>query len=65
DSLRMSFPTEKEIPILRFGAVDTKSDEGVVPKLRIDVVMIQDAKHIDLCNRGSKLIKDKKRKSII
>ncbi|MFN7038497.1 MAG: alpha/beta fold hydrolase [Alphaproteobacteria bacterium] len=63
DSLRYPFPGG--IPILRFGAVDTKPDEGVVPITGIDIVYIKDAKHIDLCDRGSELIKDEIQKSII
>lgn len=65
DSLRYPFPTGKGSQILRFSAIDTKPDEGVVPTTGVDIISIQDAKHIDLCDRGSKRIKDEIQKSII
>ena len=65
DSLSYPFPSGKGIPILRFGASNTKPDEGVIPKNGIAVIFIKGAKHIDLCDRGSELIKAEIQKSII
>jgi predicted esterase len=65
DSLRYPFPTGKGIQISRFSAIDTKPDEGVVPITGVEIISIQDAKHIDLCDRGSKHIKNEIQKSII
>ena len=65
DSLRYPFSTDKGIPILCFGAIDTNPDEGVIHTTRVDVISIKDAKHIDLCDRGSDLVKDEIQESII
>ena len=65
DSLRMPFPRTGKIPILTIRANDTKADEGVLPpkdELKQDNIKLVDmkkAKHIDLCDRGSALIKEK------
>ena len=59
DSLRMPFPRSGKIPILSLRANDTKADPGVLPplkddkKLNITLIYLKDAKHIDLCDRGS------------
>lgn len=65
DSLRHPFPVNKGIPILRFGAIDTTPDQGVVPSNGVEVVNIKGAKHIDLCDRGSPLIKSEIQKHLI
>ena len=65
DSLRMPFPRTGSFPILTIRANDTKADEGVLPpqeelvKDNITVVEMRQAKHIDLCDRGSLSIKKK------
>ncbi len=63
DSLRMPFPRTKKFPILTIRANDTKADPEVLPpknqlkKCNITFIKIPNAKHIDLCDRGSKKIK--------
>lgn len=63
DSLRMPFPRTGQIPILSLRGNDTKADEGVLPpeallkQLAITIILLPEAKHIDLCDRGSSLIK--------
>ena len=58
DSLRMPFP--KNINILTLRAIDTKADDGVLPnkieqeKFGIQVITLKNARHIDLCDRGSR-----------
>ena len=64
DSRRYPFPRNKNIEILRFGAVDDQPDEGVVPQ-GAQVIYVKGARHIDLCDRGSPEIKDEIQKSII
>jgi hypothetical protein len=65
DSLRMPFPRTGSFPILTIRANDTKADEGVLPpeeelvKDNITIVEMRQAKHIDLCDRGSLSIKQK------
>jgi predicted esterase len=62
DSLRMPFPRNKNIPILSLRAIDTKADPNVLPplqeqkKLHINLIRLKNAKHIDLCDRGPKLV---------
>lgn len=59
DNLRMPFPKSGQSPILSIRANDTKADFGVLPtpetqkKLAITITPIHEAKHIDLCDRGS------------
>ncbi len=53
------------LEILRFGASDDQPDEGVVPDSGVRVIYVKDAKHIDLCDRGSQQIKDEIQKLII
>jgi peptidoglycan-N-acetylglucosamine deacetylase len=65
DSRRYPFPSNTYIEILRFGAIDDEPDEGVVPKSGVEVIYLKDARHIDLCDRGNKYIKNKIQKSII
>lgn len=65
DSRRYPFPTNPNIEILRFGASDDEPDAAVVPKSGVEVIYVKGAKHIDLCDRGSKPIKDEIQKSII
>ncbi|MBX3487776.1 MAG: alpha/beta hydrolase [Candidatus Paracaedibacteraceae bacterium] len=64
DSRRHPFPRNLNIEILRFGASDDEPDAGVVPE-DTQVTYIKDAKHIDLCDRGSSYIKSELQKSII
>jgi len=65
DSLRYPFPSDKGVPILHFGANDTKADPGVIPGKGVETILIESAKHIDLCDLGSSQIKDEIQKSII
>ncbi len=65
DSLRYPFPTGREIPILRLGATDTHPDDGVVPGQNVEVILVEDVKHIDLCDRGSPFFKAEILKSIV
>ena len=64
DSRRYPFPRNTDIGILRFGAIDDEPDEGVVPE-GAQVIYVQGARHIDLCDRGSLSIKEEIQKSII
>lgn len=63
DSLRMPFPKNKNLKILTLRAIDTKADDGVLPnkveqeKFGIHVIKLKNARHIDLCDRGSTKIK--------
>lgn len=65
DSRRYPFPRNPKLEILRFGAIDDKPDEGVVPDKGIQEIYVKGARHIDLCDRGSPEIKDEIKKSII
>ena len=62
DSLRMPFPRTGLAPILSLRGNDTKADEGVLPpeeslkQLAITIIPLPEAKHIDLCDRGSEVI---------
>jgi dienelactone hydrolase len=62
DSLRVPFPRDGKIPILSIRANNTKSDPAVLPdkkdwkKLHMMIVNLNDAKHIDLSDRGSPVI---------
>ena len=62
DSLRMPFPRKGQVPILSLRANDTVADKGVLPpqekrhKLKITIIDIGDAKHIDMCDRGPKSV---------
>ncbi len=64
DSRRHPFPQNKNIEILRFGAIDDEPDEGVVPE-GTKVIYVKEARHIDLCDRGSQIIKEEIQKQII
>ncbi|MCC2667288.1 MAG: Acyl-CoA N-acyltransferase [Gammaproteobacteria bacterium] len=65
DSLRMPFPRTGRIPILSLRGNDTKADEGVLPpeellkQLAITIIPLPEAKHIDLCDRGSEVTQQK------
>jgi len=65
DSLRMPFPTDNGINVLRFASIDREPDEGVVPNSGVQVIKVKGAKHIDLCDRGSESIKIEVQQSII
>ena len=65
DSRRYPFPRNPKLEILRFGAIDDKPDEGVVPESGVQVIYVKGARHIDLSDRGSEVIKDEIQKSII
>ncbi len=60
DSLRMPFPLSGSSPILSLRANDTQADKGVLPDkmkakhLGIEIIKLENAKHIDLCDRGSR-----------
>ena len=56
DSLRYPFPSS--IPILSLRAVDTKADEGVLPKSGAEIVGIPFALHADMCDGGPILLKN-------
>lgn len=58
DSLRMPFPRTGSIPILSLRAKDTQADKGVLPPVKIHKnlntsIILLNAQHIDLCDRGS------------
>ncbi|MBA2650732.1 MAG: hypothetical protein H0U73_00470 [Tatlockia sp.] len=63
DSLRMYFPRSGKVPILSLRANDTEADPGVLPpkkvnkKAKITIISLKEAKHIDLCDRGSENIR--------
>lgn len=63
DSLRMPFPRSGKTPILSLRANDTQADLGVLPpektdkELNITIITLKNAKHIDLCDRGSNSIR--------
>jgi len=65
DSRRYPFPRNPKLEILRFGAIDDETDEGVVPESGVQVIYVQSACHIDLSDRGSPEMKDEIQKSII
>lgn len=65
DSLRYPFPIGEDIPILRFGATDTHPDDGVVPTKGVEIIFVKDAKHSDLCDRGSEFLRTEILKSIV
>lgn len=71
DSLRMPFPRSGKIPILSLRANDTQADPGVLPpektdkKFNITIISLKDAKHIDLCDRGSKSIRKEINKFVL
>lgn len=65
DSRRYPFPRNPKLKILRFGAIDDKPDEGVVPDTGIQEIYVKGARHIDLSDRGSSEMKDEIQKSII
>jgi len=53
DSLRVPFPTKDHIPILSLRANDTKADDGIIPKSGATIIRLKNARHIDMCDRGS------------
>ena len=65
DSRRYPFPRNPKLEILRFGAIDDEPDEGVVPGSGVQVIYVQQAKHMDLCDLGSPAIKEEIQKTII
>lgn len=71
DSLRMPFPRSGKIPILSLRANDTQADPGVLPpektdkKFNITIITLKDAKHIDLCDRGSESIRKEINKFVL
>lgn len=71
DSLRMPFQRSGKIPILSLRANDTQADPGVLPpektdkKFNITIITLKDAKHIDLCDRGSESIRKEINKFIL
>ena len=71
DSLRMPFPRTGRIPILSLRGNDTKADEGVLPseellnQLAITIIPLPEAKHIDLCDRGSEVTQQEINKFIL
>lgn len=65
DSLRYPFPADKYVPILHFSANDTKADLGVIPDKGVETIVIENTKHIDLCDRGGPRINQEVLESII
>jgi hypothetical protein len=65
DSLRYPFPTDKGVQILHFNANDTQADPGVIPDEGVKTIIIEGAKHINFCDRGSPGIKKEVLKSIV
>jgi predicted dienelactone hydrolase len=65
DSLRVPFPTKNHIPLLSLRANDKKADEGVLPKSGANIIKLKNAKHIDMCDRGSDEVKQEINKFII
>ena len=59
DSLRYPFLSATHIPLLSFRAEDTKADEGVLPGKEATLIFLENVKHIDLCDRGPKTVKEK------
>jgi dienelactone hydrolase len=63
DSKRMFFPRTGKPPILSLRANDTETDPGVIPdkrehkKLNITVIKMEDAKHIEMSDRGPDNVK--------
>lgn len=57
DSLRNPFPTQNSIPILSLRANDTQAGEGVLPKIGAEIITLNNAKHIDMCDRGPENVK--------
>ena len=53
----MPFPTKDKVDILSLRANDTKADDGVLPESGVSIIEFKDAKHIDMCDRGSAKIK--------
>jgi dienelactone hydrolase len=64
DSKRMFFPRTGKTPILSLRANDTETDPGVIPdehehkELNITVVKMEDAKHIEMSDRGPDKVKN-------
>jgi hypothetical protein len=50
---------------MRASLVRAVADPGVIPGKGVETILIESAKHIDLCDRGSSQIKDEIQKSII
>lgn len=70
DSLRMPFPRNPNLRILSLRSSDRQPDPGVVPgketlkQYKIQVVSIDDAHHIDFCDRGSEALKARVDKAV-
>ncbi|MCP0912921.1 MULTISPECIES: hypothetical protein [Legionella] len=64
DSLRMPFPRNSKFPILSIRGNDTNADPDVLPDqrdcggLNMTIVKLNEAKHIELCDRGNKTIQN-------
>lgn len=56
DSLRYPFP-RNGVPILSLRAKDTQADQGVLPETGAVLIVLKDAKHIDMCDRGPDTVK--------
>ncbi len=63
DSLR--YPFNSNIPILRFSAVDTKPDFKIMKNKNVKIVNIKNVKHIELCDRGGRIVNKKIIKNIL
>jgi hypothetical protein len=63
DNLRMPLPKTGSTRILSLRASDTEADQGVLPtkeeqqQFGINIINLQNAKHADLCDNGSKELK--------
>jgi hypothetical protein len=47
------------IPIMSLRGNDTKADDCVLPAEGANIILMEDAKHIDMCDRGSEEVKVK------
>jgi pimeloyl-ACP methyl ester carboxylesterase len=57
DSLRYPFPTSSSVPILALRANDTKPDNQISPQKGLTIISLQNAKHIDMSDRGPNKVK--------
>jgi len=64
DGRRCPFPKDPKLDVLLLQASDTTTDEGVIPefsefsKLKIEIVKIKKALHMDYCDEGANEIKN-------
>ena len=65
DNRSYPFSRNTKIPILRFGASDDKPDPGVVSKSDVKIIYVNNAKHMDLCDRGGSRINKEIFKAIL